>query len=86
MGSEREGDEVTQYLNEVDNRMFNKFFELVIRLEPENLHRDGEASPSESLSRKRQIDNEWRTLETEQGRAVSQGEIFDLYYQKRRRR
>ena len=77
---------MTQSLNEVDNRMFSKFFDLVIRLEPENLHRDGEATPSESLSRKRQIDKEWQILETEQGRAVSQGEIFDLYYQKRRRR
>ena len=70
----------------MENKMFDRFFDLIIRLEPENLHRDGEATPSESISRKRQIDNKWRTLETEQGRAVSQGEIFDLYYQKRRRR
>ena len=68
----------------MENKMFDRFFDLIIRLEPENLHRDGEATPSESISRKRQIDNEWRTLETEQGRAVSQGEIFDLYYQKLR--
>ena len=68
----------------MENKMFDRFFDLIIRLEPENLHRDVEATPSESISRKRQIDNEWRTLETEQGRAVSQGEIFDLYYQKRR--
>ena len=68
----------------MENKMFDRFFDLIIRLEPENLHRDGEATPSESISRKRQIDNEWRTRETEQGRAVSQGEIFDLYYQKRR--
>ena len=68
----------------MENKKFDRFFDLIIRLEPENLHRDGEATPSESISRKRQIDNEWRTLETEQGRAVSQGEIFDLYYQKRR--
>jgi len=66
--------------------MFDKFFDLVIRLEPENLHRNGESTQSESTQRANQIQKEWNELEVEQGRAVSQGDIFSEYWQRRRSR
>lgn len=68
----------------IPNELFSKFFNLVIRLEPENLHMDGEASPSESRKREGEILREWIKLETTLGRRVEQGEIFDTYWQKRR--
>lgn len=68
----------------IPNKLFDKFFGLVIRLEPENLHMDGEASPSESRNRENKILREWIKLETNLGRRVEQGEIFDIYWQKRR--
>jgi len=68
----------------IPNQLFDKFFNLVLRLEPENLHMDGEASPSESRNRENQIIREWMKLETTLGRRVAQGEIFELYWQKRK--
>lgn len=55
--------------------MWQKFFKLINRLSPENLHCDGEISISQAQARQRQIMKEWRELEKEAGQKVSVAEV-----------
>lgn len=55
--------------------MFKKFDALCSRLSPENLHCDGEISRTEAKARHAVIMREWRLLEKQAGRTVTQGEI-----------
>ena len=51
------------------------FNRLCGRLSPENLHCDGEISRAEAGRRYRQIMQEWKVLEKQAGRSVSQHEV-----------
>lgn len=62
----------------MEDRIKNKFFSLVSRLSPENLHMDGEASKSQVIKRLREIKREWRALEKELGRKVYEDEIWSM--------
>ena len=70
----------------MDNETYNKFAALVCRLSPENLHCDGECSRAEVIRRHNQIMREWRMLETEMGRKVTQEEIENKMMQEYRTR
>tara|TARA_Y100000296_G_C4960690_1_gene150810 strand:+ start:172 stop:405 length:234 start_codon:yes stop_codon:yes gene_type:complete len=69
---------------EIPEKVFHRFFELSCQLEPENLYMDGEATPAQVRSRKSAITKEWRTLEQAIGRKVKDGDIWDIYWQKRK--
>ena len=53
----------------------NKFEALVNRLSPENLSCDGECTVAQQRSRYNLILKEWRTLERQVGRVVTEDEI-----------
>ena len=59
----------------MDNIIKQKFVALICRLSPENLHCDGEITPAQAQQRYRAIMAEWRTLEKQVGREVSEEEI-----------
>jgi len=54
-----------------------------MKLEPENLYMDGEASPAQARSRERSIQREWKTMERAIGRTVKENDIWDIYWQKK---
>ncbi len=51
---------------------------LYLRLEPENLTCDGEASRTEVMHRERQIKREWKALEAQVGYKVPYDQIEQL--------
>lgn len=53
-----------------------EFQSLACRLSPENLHCDGEVSRAEAKRRHAQIMREWRDLESQVGRKVSEDEVW----------
>lgn len=57
-----------------------KFKRLYLRLEPENLHMDGEATRSEVIQRERQIKAEWLSLELQVGFRVPYDELEKLIH------
>jgi transcription initiation factor IIE alpha subunit len=52
-----------------------KFIDLACRLSPENLSCDGELSGTETKRRYRHLMSEWRKLEKQIGRKISEGII-----------
>ena len=58
----------------ISDEMKEKFVDLVSRLSPENLHRDGEASQSEVRAELSRIKREWKELERQVGRKVTEDE------------
>jgi len=58
------------------DEMKKQFMGLACRLSPENLHCDGEISKTEALRRQRQIMKEWRALEAQLGRTVTEDEAW----------
>ena len=62
-------------MENLSEELFEKFDALTCRLSPENLACDGEISQAEVGRRFRQIRKEWKALEKESGRSVSQDEI-----------
>ena len=66
-------------MKDISNALFDKFFNLLMRLEPENIWMDGDASKAEAKKRETAIVNQWRDLEHLVGRQVSQNEIWDRY-------
>lgn len=67
--------------NPLPENLFNKFDALTCRLSPENLTCDGECSRTEVKRRHAQIMREWRELERQAGRTVTQEEIERAYLQ-----
>jgi len=63
----------------INDAIFNKFFTLLMKLEPENIWMDGEASRVEAGKRETALLNQWRDLEYLIGRQVSQDEIWQTY-------
>ena len=55
----------------------DKFLDLACRLSPENLHCDGEISRAQANQRYRQIMREWKVLEKEVGRKVTEEQVWD---------
>ena len=61
--------------NNLPEDLFKKFDALTCRLSPENLTGDGEYSRTDVARRLAQINREWRELEKQAGRKVTQEEI-----------
>ena len=68
----------------LSEEVFHKFFGLQAQLSPENLHMDGEATPAQVRSQENRIRKEWKALEESIGRKVSDSDIWNIYWQKRR--
>jgi len=64
---------------DIPERAFQRFFELQLQLEPESLHMDGEATPSQVRIRKMRINKEWKMMEVAIGRKVLEDEIWDIW-------
>ena len=58
------------------------FLSLVGRLSPENLHMDGEASKTQVKQRLAQIRREWKALEKQAGRKVTEADA-DVWYEEK---
>lgn len=54
------------------------FKNLAYRLEPENISCDGELSRNQIRNRYADIRTEWRKLEREVGRKVSESEVWEI--------
>lgn len=67
-------------------QQLESFERLYLRLEPENLTCDGEASRTEVMYRERQIKREWKALELQVGRKVSHSEVESLIWEAWRKR
>jgi hypothetical protein len=65
---------------------FEAFERLYLRLEPENLTCDGEASRTEVMHRERQIKREWKALEAQVGHKVPYDQIEQLIWDHWRKR
>lgn len=72
-------------MKDLSHALHSKFFELVQRLEPENLTMDGEASQAEVKQRTTFLMKQWEDLEYLVGRDVSEDEIWDKEYAKHRK-
>lgn len=60
--------------------LFQQFFSLSCQLSPENLHCDGEISPAEAQRKYVRLMKQWRALEAEAGRAVTEDELWGPQY------
>ena len=65
-----------------EKEILNDFAGLACRLSPENLCCDGEISRAEVNRRLRQIQKEWKALEKESGRVVSEDQVWDFMLKK----
>jgi len=59
--------------------VFEKFLNLASQLSPENLCCDGEASQTYINQKLRRINKEWKTLEQQIGRKVTEDEVWDTH-------
>ena len=57
----------------------SKFLQLASALSPENLHCDGEISRAEAKRKWVRLMKQWRGLEKEVGRTVSEDEVWAQY-------
>jgi len=60
----------------MNQEIFQKFMSLLCQLSPENLCCDGEASQAYIKQKLSKINKEWKALEKELGRKVSENEIW----------
>lgn len=67
-------------------QQLESFERLYLRLEPENLHEDGEASRYMVACKEREIKREWKFLELQVGRKVSYNEVESLIWEAWRKR
>lgn len=56
--------------------LVRRFLQLSSALSPENLAADGERSPAEVCDRRQRLEREWRNLEREAGRSVTEEEVW----------
>ena len=67
---------------ELSDALHGKFVDIAMKLEPENLTMDGEASKTEVKQRSTFLKKQWRDLEYLVGRKVYEDEIWDRQYAK----
>lgn len=66
----------------MNESLYQKFLNLCGQLSPENLHCDGECSAAQVRTRLAQIKKQWRALEVQVGRKVTEDEVWGIYLQK----
>jgi hypothetical protein len=59
-----------------EKEIMAEFAALCCALSPENLHCDGEITPSQAQMKYIKLMTKWRKLETEIGRKVSESEVY----------
>lgn len=64
--------------------LFNEFFSLIMELEPESLHMDGEATEQQVISREKTLWQKWVRLEKYVGKEVTTQDIWDMYLQRKK--
>ena len=64
----------------LDARYITQFHDLSNRLSPENLTCDGELSTSEWKMKEKRLLKDWKRLERQVGRTVTEEEIFEAVY------
>ena len=72
-------------MKDLSDALQDKFMDLAMRLEPENLTMDGEASKTEVKQQSTFLKKQWSDLEYLVGRQVTEDEIWDKEYAKHRR-
>ena len=70
---------------ELSDALHGKFVDIAMKLEPENLTMDGEASKTEVKQRATFLKKQWSDLEYLVGRQVTEDEIWDKEYAKHRK-
>lgn len=73
-------------MKQLSREHFEAFERLYMRLSPENLHMDGEASRSQVIQRELQIKREWKALEAQVGHKVPYDHIEQLIWDHWRKR
>ena len=63
--------------------LFDKFFALLVALEPENLYMDGEATKQVAISREKALRRQWKFLERYVGKEVTEQDIWNMHLQRR---
>ena len=63
----------------MNKEQHSKFLRLACELSPENLHCDGEISRAEAKRKWVRLMKQWRVLEKEVGRTVSEDEVWAQY-------
>lgn len=56
--------------------LVKQLLQISAALSPENLAADGERSPAEVRDRRQRLEREWRDLEREAGRSVTEDEVW----------
>jgi hypothetical protein len=64
-------------IEKIDTKILKQFADLASRLEPESLHCDGEISNAEADRKYRRLMREWKKLEKQVGRTVTEQEIWE---------
>lgn len=67
----------------MNESLYKKFLDLCGQLSPENLTCDGELSAAQVRVRVARINKEWKSLEAQLGREVTEDEIWGIYLKKR---
>jgi len=68
----------------MNDSLYQKFLTLCSQLSPENLTCDGELSASQVRVRVARINKEWKSLEAQLGRKVTEDEIWGIYLSKQK--
>jgi len=58
----------------------SKFLQLASALSPENLHCDGEISRAEAKRKWVRLMKQWRVLEKEVGRTITESEVYGNHF------
>ena len=66
-------------MSKLSNELLNKFIQVAGDLSPENLTCDGELSPAQVSRKHKELMSEWRELEREAGRKVTEDEVWRQY-------
>lgn len=64
----------------IEKRYLAQFKDLYMRLEPENLTCDGELSKSEVARKYKKLRKDWKRLERQVGRIVTDEEVIEAMY------
>ena len=72
----------TDYNSVLDKKYLTQFLDLSNRLSPENLTCDGELPQSEVRRKYNKLTKEWKKLEKQVGRTVTEDEVWKVYFRK----
>mgnify|MGYP000969936752 CR=1 FL=1 len=66
--------------NSISAELWEEFRKLVLASEPDAVWMDGEATQEEAEAKLREIAQQWKELEMQVGRKVTEDEIIDLLF------